>query len=136
LDTLADQVIAPVMRRVGHEWSASGSTSGRSIVARSSSPPGCKTGWENSPRLPRSLALGAAPAGDPYSLGLFLGQMAPIDSGWRVINLEPNTPLLSLTVAMERLQPRLVWLSGSYLAAASRFFCNYRQLHSRPANRV
>jgi methanogenic corrinoid protein MtbC1 len=57
--------------------------------------------------------------------------MALIDSGWRVINLGPNTPLLSVATAMERLQPRLVWLSVSHLADTSQFIRDYRRLQQQ-----
>ncbi len=69
--------------------------------------------------LPRSddgpLAIGSAPAGDPYIIpstaaALLLGSL-----GFRAVNLGPNTPFDTLRLAAENQRPRLVWLSVSYV---------------------
>lgn len=137
LDTLADQVIAPVMQRVGLEWECQRidvwqEHRGTQLIAAmlhdllgQLAPPASHN---------RPLAVGAAPAGDPYFLGLLLAQMALVESGWRVVNLGPNTPLASLAAAVERLRPRLVWISASHLVDPPQFVRDYRLLQ-REANR-
>lgn len=134
LETLADQVIAPVMQRVGQDWKCqridvwqehrgtqlilAGLHEWLAELARPTS-------------ADRPLAVGAAPAGDPYSLALLLAQMALMDSGWRVVNVGPNTPLASLAAAIERLRPQLVWLSVSHLADPPQFLRDYRQFQQQ-----
>lgn len=134
LDILADQVIAPVMQRVGHEWECQRidvwqEHRGTHLIAAG------LHNWLGELTPPashdRPLAIGAAPAGDPYLLGLLLAQMALIESGWRVVNLGPNTPLSSLTAAVERLRPRLVWISVSHLVDPRQFARDYGALQQQ-----
>ena len=57
------------------------------------------------------LAIGGAPDGDPYGLATLMADLVLQDTGWRPVNLGPQTPLASLTKAIGDLRPRLVWLS-------------------------
>jgi methanogenic corrinoid protein MtbC1 len=77
----------------------------------------------------RPVAVGGAPEGDPYLLGTLLAQLVLLDAGWEAVQLGPNTPLPSLTKAIEALSPRLVWLSVSYLSDAVEFIDSYRAFY-------
>ncbi len=57
------------------------------------------------------LAMGAAPAGDPYVLPSLLAATVLASEGWRDTNLGADTPLDVLRLAAEAAHPRLVWLS-------------------------
>jgi excisionase family DNA binding protein len=59
------------------------------------------------------LALGAAPAGDPYALPSLAVATVLSSEGLRVRNLSANLPLTSLTATVSALRPALVWLSLS-----------------------
>lgn len=64
------------------------------------------------------VALGGAPAGDPYILPT-LSVAAVLESlGVRAVNLGPDTPLSSLERGIEALEPHLVWLSLSVVPEA------------------
>ncbi|MEM8737951.1 MAG: hypothetical protein AAGG38_05660 [Planctomycetota bacterium] len=65
----------------------------------------------------RPLALGAAPANDPYILGSLMSACVCVEAGYRDVNLGANLPLGSLIEAAQRYQPRLVWLSCSHREA-------------------
>jgi MerR family transcriptional regulator, light-induced transcriptional regulator len=59
------------------------------------------------------VALGCAPARDPYLLPSILAAMTLGEIGYRTVNLGPDTPLESLRHAVEQHRPRLVWISVS-----------------------
>lgn len=59
------------------------------------------------------LALGGAPAGDPYTLPTMAAAAVLESLGWEAVNLGPDTPIDSLLRGTESLGPRLVWLSIS-----------------------
>lgn len=59
------------------------------------------------------IAVGGAPASDPYLLPSQLVSTLLASEGMRPVNLGADTPAASLREAMERLQPRLVWVSVS-----------------------
>lgn len=66
------------------------------------------------PALP--VALGGAPAHDPYLLPSLMAACVVADLGFRDVNLGPDTPLATLLHAAEHHRPRLVWLSCSATA--------------------
>ena len=129
IETLADRVIAPVMQQVGHRWE----TNRIDVWQEHRGTQVCLAALhELLPEVARRaeperpIALGAGPEGDPYQLALLLGQLALEDSGWKGINLGPNTPFSSFSRAVRELRPRLVWISASYLADPARFVREYR----------
>jgi excisionase family DNA binding protein len=135
LETLADDVIAPAMRRLGHEWETDQIDVWREhrgtelcVAAlhalRSELPSSASR---------RPLALGAAPEGDFYQLPTLLAQLVLMESGWTAVNLGPNTPFAGLERALVELRPRLIWLSVSYLADVARFVREYRTFYETVA---
>lgn len=137
LELLADHVIAPVMQQIGHDWEKQRID----VWQEHRSTQVCAAALyellaEVAPRAERErpIALGCGPEGDFYSLALLLGQLALLDAGWQVVNLGPNTPFRSLTIALRELRPRLVWISGSYLADGEKFVREY-QAFQREASR-
>lgn len=61
--------------------------------------------------LDAPVALGGAPAGDPYLIPSLMASMTFDTCGYRTFNLGPNTPLEVLRNAALRQRPKLVWLS-------------------------
>lgn len=59
------------------------------------------------------VALGGAPAGDPYFVPSLMVATVLAAEGWRDINLGANVPVVALTSAMRGFAPRLVWMSFS-----------------------
>jgi len=65
------------------------------------------------------VAVGGAPAGDPYVLPSLLCATALSADGWNAINLGADTPLSSLVLAAGRNQATIVWISISSESAAA-----------------
>lgn len=61
----------------------------------------------------RPVALGGAPAGDPYVLPSLMCACVMAEQGYHEVNLGANTPEASLRGAAEHYRPRLVWMSLS-----------------------
>jgi methanogenic corrinoid protein MtbC1 len=138
IETLADTVISPAMRKLGHEW-AEGRldvweehrgtllcTAALFEIRASIEPPASGE---------RPLAVGGGTEGDPYLLANLLAEMALTAHSWEAINLGPNTPLASFRDALERTRPRLLWISASYLADPEAFLDGFRDLY-READRL
>jgi excisionase family DNA binding protein len=122
IETLADEVVAPAMHRIGHDW-----VEGRLDVyeehrgtqAISAALFALKALVNRSALRHRPLALGAAPEGDWTLLPSLLAELILLDLGWQVVNLGPNTPWESLAKAIGELQPKLVWVSASHCPDAA-----------------
>jgi MerR family transcriptional regulator, light-induced transcriptional regulator len=132
IETLSDQVIAPAMTKVGHDWETARievwhEHRGTQLVAAALYD--LKDDLEARAERKRPVAIGGAPQGDPYLLATLLAQLALLDAGWEAVNLGPNTPLASLTSAMRELRPRLVWLSVSHLEKSVDFLRAYREFY-------
>ncbi len=129
--TLADDLIRPVMERIGHGWMVGSldvyqeheatqtvATALRDLVDR--------VALEE---RPGPMALGATTEGDPYVMAGLLGELVLRETGWRVRNLGVNLPLRSLAHAAIRHRPRLIFLSVSYLEDEDQFVREYRSFH-------
>lgn len=130
--TLADQVIAPAMHRLGHAWEKGRidvmhEHRGTQICAAALYE--LKVRVEEGAAALRPVALGAAPEGDPYFLSNLLVELVLLEAGWEPINLGPNTPLRSLEKGLIEYRPRLVWLSVSHLPDPEGFRRDYLRFH-------
>lgn len=132
IETLADAVIAPAMRRLGHEW-AEGQVEvwqehrGTQLCAAALYE--IRATLKGSADRSKPLAIGGGPEGDPYLLANLLVEMALMALGWRVVNLGPNTPLPSFRAALTQTRPRLLWLSASHLVNPATFLELYRAMY-------
>lgn len=128
---LADEVIVPLMRAVGHGWQQGTLDVMREhritqeVAAviyelRESLRP------SPDPALPR--AIGGAPEHDHYILPTLLAQLTLLDCGWNAINLGPHTPPSALDAAVQEFRPRLVWLSATHLVQTEEFLQQFNPL--------
>lgn len=132
LADLADLVISPAMRRVGHQWE----TGTIDVLHEHVGTQLCagalyelKAQLESASRPDRPVAVGGATEDDPYSQSSLLIEMVLLEAGWAPINLGANTPLGSFQQAIKEFSPRLMWLSINYLADLNRFQREYAALY-------
>lgn len=134
IESLADQIIAPAMCRVGHQWQSERLDiweEHRATLNCSSALADLLTQVESRAERDRPVAVGGAPEGDPYSIPTQLAQLVLIDSGWNAINLGPNTPLASLLSAARTNHARLIWLSASFLKTPEEFLLRYDEFYRK-----
>lgn len=122
---LGDEMIRPAMQTIGEMWMQAD----EGILIEHRAVDICMqtlmqlrtliSGVESSgdatgPDSERPLALGGAPAGDPYVLSSLLVSCVLLESGFRVTNYGANVPIDALLEAVRQHRPRLVWLSCSH----------------------
>ena len=130
--SLADQLIRPVMGRIGHGWMVGAldvyeEHQASQIVATALQELIARVSRERVPSGP--LAIGATTEGDPYLLSGLLADLLLRELGWKVRNLGVNLPLSSLANATSEYRPTLVFLSINYLRDRDRFLREYRSFY-------
>jgi excisionase family DNA binding protein len=129
---LADDIIAPAVNQLGHDWEA-----GRMEVFHEhrgtqlcqSALFELKALLESQAQKSRPAAVGGAPEKDYYILPSLLAQLVLLDAGWESINLGPHTPMNSLTRAIREHRPHLIWLSVSHLVEPRVFLKEYADFY-------
>ncbi|MGP0066897.1 MAG: excisionase family DNA-binding protein [Isosphaeraceae bacterium] len=133
---LADQVIGPLMARIGHGWMA-GSLDVYQEHEATLTVASAVRGLIDRVALRHvnsgPLALGATPEGDPYVLACLLGELLLREQGWQVRNLGSNLPLRSLGQATLNHRPRLVFISVNYLKDEDQFVREYQSFYENAA---
>jgi excisionase family DNA binding protein len=129
---LADEVVAPAMAQLGDEW-ARGRIDvlheHRATQISAAAMYELKSVLEVSVGPDRPVAVGGGPERDPYLLANLLAEMVLLEAGWQPVNFGPNTPLVSFCKAIGKFQPRLLWLSVSYLDDPAGFSAQYQELY-------
>jgi excisionase family DNA binding protein len=128
---LADEVIAPALGRIGHEWEKGQVDvmhEHRGVQLCEAALHEWKSLLDRSALASAPLAIGGAPEGDFYSLATLLAQIVLLDCGWQAINLGPNTPASAFRTALRELQPRLLWVSVGHVEDPSRLVRDYGRL--------
>ncbi|MFL5330344.1 MAG: B12-binding domain-containing protein [Gemmataceae bacterium] len=131
IEELADQTIAPAMRRIGEDWAAQRiDVMEEHRASQICTAVLCELKGLIEARAGKTefRAVGGSPEGDLSILPTLLVQMVLLDSGWEAINLGPNTPFASFAKAIVELRPRLLWLSVSHRTPDREFVQQYRKL--------
>lgn len=130
IEELADCVIAPAMHCIGHAWE----TERIDVFEEHRATQVCvgalhelRALVEQSTLATAPVAVGGAPEGDHYLLPSLLVQMTLASLGWKAVNLGPHTPIASFQRALNELQPRLMWMSFSYLPDPEKFLNESRE---------
>jgi excisionase family DNA binding protein len=128
---LADEVLGPVMHRIGYGWSIGTwdvfeEHQASLIVADAIS--GLLGQRDQKGDARRPIAIGAGPEGDLCSIGLLLCELTLREVGWAVRNLGPNLPFKSLARAIRLHRPRLVFVSVGHLIDPIAFQKDYAEV--------
>ncbi len=132
VETLADEVIAPAMTRVGRDWE----TGELSVMREHEMSQACVAALydfakglhtKTDARLP--VAVGGAPEHDHYVMPSLLTKLALVDAGWDAVNLGPHTPAEAFRTAIRELKPKLIWVSVSHLPDPHGFLAGYRDVY-------
>ena len=60
-----------------------------------------------------------------------MAELVLLSLGWKAASFGINLPFETLRLAIERYQPRLFWLSCSYIGKTSEFLKGYRELYDQ-----
>ena len=133
--SVADDLIRPVMERIGHGWMVGSLDVYQEHVATQIVAAAVRDLVDQIGRGEGSgpLAVGAGTEGDPYVLAGLLGELVLRELGWDVRNLGVNLPMRSLAQATIHHRPRLVFISVSYLKDEEQFVREYGSFHENAA---
>lgn len=73
------------------------------------------------------LAIGGSASGDHYALPGQLIEVVLRETGWRAVNLGCNLPFATLSAAVRKERPRIVFLSVSHVADLESFLSGYSE---------
>lgn len=112
-----DDVMAPALHRIGEQWSCGDvavyqERRACEICLR------CLRELRPSATLPNNAptAIGATVESDIYTLPIAMSEIVLRSIGWNATSLGTNLPFETLIDATNAAQPRLLWLSISYIA--------------------
>lgn len=134
MEVIGDEVIAPAMIRLGHDWEQGRIDvmhEHRGTLLCAAVLHELRPTLEANAEKNRPVAVGGSPEGDHSLLASLLIQLMLLDAGWEAINLGANTPLASFQVALRELKPRLVWLSATHLPNPRQFLPRYREFYDQ-----
>lgn len=131
LATLCDQVFARSFHAIGDRWEC-----GEAEVYQE------RRSCEVAARLLHELrslqsvlpehapvAIGGAPAGDPYNLATTMVELVLRESRWQATSLGNNLPFATLAAAIRKHRPRMFWLSCSHVSDPTAFLVGYQALY-------
>lgn len=130
---LADEFIAATFRRLGELWDC-----GSLEIYQERR--GCEVCHRvlhdfrrllPAPPANAPIAIGASPTGDQYTLPSQIIELVLQECSWRATNLGPNLPFDTIARAVDKYQPRLLWLSVSHLDDEESFIKSYCEFQSQ-----
>ncbi len=114
-----DEVLLPVLRRIGDGWEKDPRVIAREHFATNTLRPRLQRLLRVSAGSPTDrVCLAAAPEGEEHDLGLLASAVVAAHAGWRVHYLGPRTPTSALQHSIRELAPRVVLLGTVYRAHA------------------
>ena len=130
ISVICDQVIASAFHEIGDHWECGDlevfqerracEIAGRMIHELRQTVP--------LPDGDSPLAFGSTLDGDPYMLAVGMAELVLRDLGWNASSLGHMLPFDTIRVAVESLQPKLVWLSVSAIRDQERFVAEFNDL--------
>ncbi len=119
-----EEVLLPVLRRVGEGWQDDPRVIAREHFASNTLRPRLQRllrgHW---PAGTRSL-LAAAPEGETHDLGLLAGAAVAVDAGWQVHFLGADTPTAALERSAAQLRPTVVMVASMFREYAESFLAD------------
>lgn len=119
-----DEVILPLLRRVGEGWQDDPRVIAREHFASNTLRPRLQRLLRTTSRAGARDLLAAAPEGEEHDLGLLCSAVVAADAGWRVHYLGARMPTAAIERAVEQLDPRAVLIGAVFRKQAESFLAD------------
>ncbi|MCC5947725.1 MAG: MerR family transcriptional regulator [Nitriliruptoraceae bacterium] len=116
-----DQVILPVLRRVGEGWQDDPRIIAREHFATNTLRPRLQRLLRTGARSASRAILAAAPEGEDHDLGLLAGAVVAADAGWRVHYLGARMPTSAMLRSAAELAPEAILIGAMHRKHADAF---------------
>ncbi len=73
-------------------------------------------------------AIGATPSGDNYRIANRMAELILRELGWNAVSLGTSLPFSTIEKAIQRYDPKLLWLSVSSISDNNKFLTEYQQM--------
>ena len=116
-----DEVILPLLRRIGEGWQDDPRVIAREHFATNTLRPRLQRLLRSTARSSARTLLAAAPEGEEHDLGLLAAAVAAVDAGWRVHYLGARTPTVVIERSAADLAPDVVVVGAMFREQAEAF---------------
>jgi MerR family transcriptional regulator, light-induced transcriptional regulator len=116
-----DEVVLPVLRRVGEGWQTDPRVIAREHFATNTLRPRLQRLLRGPVRSNSRSCLAAAPEGEDHDLGLLASSVVGVDAGWRVHYLGARMPTEAIERSVESLRPDVVLIGAMHRKHAEAF---------------
>lgn len=132
LHDVFDRVVSPAMHRIGACWEKQEIKVYQEHFA-------CEIVYralfelrDLLPPVPETAphALGGTFEGDPYRVPTTMVELVLREQGWKADSLGPQLPIATICDVVQKVRPRLFWLSVSSLQSPTDFVAQFDELHS------
>lgn len=119
-----DEVLLPVMRRIGEGWEDDPRLIAREHFATNTLRPRLQRLLRSAPTAARRSCLAAAPEGEDHDLGLLAGCAVVAQAGWRIHYLGIRTPTVALERSVMELRPDTVMIGATFQEHSQAFLAD------------
>lgn len=116
-----DEVLLPVLRKVGEGWQDDPRIIAREHFATNTLRPRLQRLLRTGARTASRTVLAAAPEGEDHDLGLLAGSVVAADAGWRVHYLGARMPTAAIDHSVGDLRPDAVLIGAMHRRHAEAF---------------
>lgn len=116
-----DEVVLPVLRRVGEGWQTDPRVIAREHFATNTLRPRLQRLLRGPVRTSSRSVLAAAPEGEDHDLGLLASSVVGADAGWRIHYLGARMPTAAIERSVESLRPDVVLIGAMHRQHAEAF---------------
>ena len=124
IPTALDEVILPVLRRLGDGWQEDPSVIAREHFATNTLRPRLQRLLRTGAASARQSCLAVAPEGEEHDLGLLAGSVVAAHAGWRIHYLGPRTPTAVIERSVTDLAPQVVLVGAVFRSHAQAFLAD------------
>lgn len=119
-----DEVLLPVLRRVGEGWQDDPRVIAREHFASNTLRPRLQRLLRGRAPAGARTLLAAAPEGETHDLGLLAGAAVAVDAGWQVHFLGADTPTAAIERSAVQLRPTAVLIASMFREYAESFLAD------------